>query len=363
MNYNEVLTAARGNIGPYCRACPVCNGAACKNQIPGPGAKGNGDVAVRNYNKWQEIRVNMDTLCENVTPDTTFDFAGRTLKLPVFAGAVGAVKLHYGEKYTDEEYNDILIQGCKEAGILGFTGDGTNPDVMVAAAKAIKKYDGCGIPTIKPWNYDTIMEKVSLVKDTGCPAVAMDIDAAGLPFLKNLTPPAGSKTTEELREIIDNLPGLDLIVKGVMTVSGAKKALQAGAWGIVVSNHGGRVLDGTPATAEVLADIVDAVGDSMWVFVDGGIRTGLDIFKALAIGADGVIIARPYVTAVYGGGVEGVKAYTDKLQAELADVMSMCGAATLDDINRDMIRHPDIKKKYEDDYFYYSHDTKPLFDE
>ncbi len=344
MNYSEVLANARGNIGPYCKACPVCNGVACKNQIPGPGAKGNGDVAIRNYNKWQEIRVNMDTLCENVTPDTTFEFAGRKLTLPVFAGPVGAVKLHYGEKYTDEEYNDILLEGCNEAGILGFTGDGTNPAVMAAAATAIKKYDGCGIPTIKPWNYDTIMEKVRLVKDTGCPAVAMDIDAAGLPFLKNMTPPAGSKTTKELAEIIDNLPGMDLIVKGVMTVAGAKKAKEAGAWGIVVSNHGGRVLDGTPATAEVLAEIAEAVDGEMWVFVDGGIRTGLDVFKALAMGADGVIIARPYVTAVYGGGREGVVAYTKKLQAELADVMAMCGAATLDDIDIKMLRHPDLKK-------------------
>ncbi len=364
MNYNEVLAAARGNIGPYCKACPVCNGVACKNQIPGPGAKGNGDVAIRNYNKWQEIRVNMDTLCENITPDTTFEFSGRKLRLPVFAGPVGAVKLHYGEKYTDEEYNDILLHGCKEAGILGLTGDGTNPAVMEAAAKAIKKYDDCGIPTIKPWNYDIIMEKLELVKDTGFPAVAMDIDAAGLPFLKNLTPPAGSKTVEELYDIVEkfeeNQKGL--ILKGIMTVSGAEKAMEAGAWGIVVSNHGGRVLDGTPATAEVLPEIVEAVDHNIWVFVDGGIRTGLDIFKALAMGADAVIIARPYVTAVYGGGVEGVKAYTDKLQAELSDVMAMCGAATLDDININMLRHPDLEK-YQHHIDIYSLDGPPLFDE
>ena len=75
----------------------------------------------------------------------------------------------------------------------------------------------------------------------------------------------------------------------------------------------------------------------MTILVDGGIRTGLDIFKALALGADGVIIARPYVTAVYGGAQEGVKVYTDKLKAELADIMSMCGAKTIKDINTDML--------------------------
>ncbi len=336
MNYNEVLAAARGNIGPYCKACPVCNGVACKNQIPGPGAKGNGDVAIRNYNKWQEIRVNMDTLCENITPDTSVELFGKKFDIPVFAGPVGAVKLHYGEKYTDEEYNDILISGAKDAGIAAFTGDGTNPDVMIAAAKAIKKYDGCGIPTIKPWNIDTIKEKFDLIKDSGCFAVAMDIDAAGLPFLKNMTPPAGSKSVRQMKEIVALSPA-PFIVKGVMTAAGAEKALEAGASAIVVSNHGGRVLDGTPATAEVLPAIVEAVGGKMTILVDGGIRTGLDIFKALALGADGVIIARPYVTSVYGGRQEGVKAYTEKLKAELADIMSMCGAATVADITKEML--------------------------
>lgn len=98
----------------------------------------------------------------------------------------------------------------------------------------------------------------------------MDIDAAGLPFLKNLTPPAGSKNVEELAEII-RAAGVPFIVKGVMTVKGAQKAKKAGAAAIVVSNHGGRVLDQCPATAEVLPEITDAVGGSMKILVDGGI--------------------------------------------------------------------------------------------
>ena len=71
--------------------------------------------------------------------------------------------------------------------------------------------------------------------------------------------------------------------------------------------------------------------------MDGGIRTGMDVFKALALGADGVLIARPFVTMVYGGGAEGVQVYVDKLKAELEDTMSMCGAHSLAEINRSMI--------------------------
>ena len=64
MDYNEVLETARTKIGTKCKACPICNGVACRNTMPGPGAKGIGDTAIRNYQKWQEIRVNMDTICE-----------------------------------------------------------------------------------------------------------------------------------------------------------------------------------------------------------------------------------------------------------------------------------------------------------
>lgn len=336
MTYQEVLQSARGQMGP-CKVCPVCDGRGCRNTIPGPGAKGVGDVAIRNYSAWQNVRVNMDTICASGTPDTSLSLFGHSYRIPVFAGPVGAVQLHYGTKYDDLTYNDILVAACRGSGILAFTGDGTNPAVMVAACKAIKAAEGFGIPTVKPWDANTIAEKMALVRDSGAFAVAMDIDAAGLPFLKNLNPPAGSKTVEELAQVIANAK-LPFIVKGIMTARGAEKAVQAGASAIVVSNHGGRVLDQTPATAEVLPEIVDAVAGRCAVLVDGGIRSGVDVFKALAMGATAVLIARPFVNAVYGGAAEGVQALVDKLEAELSDTMSMCGAHTLAEISRDMIR-------------------------
>ena len=339
MNYQDILTNARTCIGPYCKACPVCNGKACSNQVPGPGAKGVGDTAIRNYDAWTRIRINMDTINENVQPDTSFDFFGHTMKYPFFAGPVGAVKLHYGDKLDDVGYNNILVSACADAGIAAFTGDGTNPAVMKAACSSIKDKNGIGIPTVKPWDVNTLKEKFALVQDSGCFAVAMDIDAAGLPFLQNLQPPAGSKTVEELTDVV-RMAGKPFIIKGIMTVEAAKKAQAAGASGIVVSNHGGRVLDQCPASAEVLYEIAQAVGGSMKIFVDGGIRTGVDIFKALCLGADAVLIARPYVTAVYGGGEEGVAVYTQTLGAELVDTMKMCGAARLGDLSEKYLFRP-----------------------
>ena len=295
MTYSEVLEEARKCIGDKCKACPVCNGVACRNSIPGPGAKGSGTVAMRNFNAWQNIFVNMDTIYKNGSVDTSIEFFGKHFALPVFAGPVGSVNFHYGEKFDDLSYNHTLLTACANNGIVGFTGDGVNIKVMEGAAKSIAANNGIGIPTIKPWDSEELSEIVK---------------AAGVPF----------------------------IIKGIMTARGAEKALEAGASAIVVSNHGGRVLDGCPATAEVLPEIVSAVGGRMKIIVDGGVRSGTDIFKAIALGADSVIIARPFVTAVFGGGEEGVKVYIEKLKSELEDTMSMTGALKISDISRDMIR-------------------------
>ncbi|WP_461810284.1 alpha-hydroxy-acid oxidizing protein [Faecalimonas sp.] len=336
MVYNEVLEQARQEVGPYCKACPVCNGKACKNQMPGPGAKGIGDTAIRNYEKWKEIRLQMDTIGKNQKADTTLNIFGKTFRYPLFAGPVGAVNLHYGKKYNDESYNNILVSACAEAGIVAMTGDGVNDNVMKVATEAIRKANGIGIPTVKPWDMEKIKEKMQLADASGAFAVAMDIDAAGLPFLQAEKLGAGRKSVEELH-LIAKSTYAPFIVKGVMTVRGALKAEAAGADAIVVSNHGGRVLDQCPATAEVLEEIANAVKGKLKIFVDGGIRSGTDIFKAIALGADGVIICRPFVTALYGGGEEGVKLYINKIGQELTDAMEMCGANSLKDITKEMI--------------------------
>lgn len=336
MNYSECIKNARDKVGKFCKACEECNGRACKNSLPGPGAKGVGDVAIRNYDKWKEIRLLMDTIAKEEEIDTTVNLFGQSFSYPFFAGPVGAVKLHYGDCLDDIKYNDILVPACAEKGIVAFTGDGVDPAVMTAATEAIKKNGGRGIPTVKPWDEKTLSEKLAEVKNSGAFAVAMDVDAAGLPFLQGRTPPAGRKTVEELREIA-KAAEVPFIIKGVMSAKGAVKAKETGAAAIVVSNHGGRVLDGCAATAEVLEDIVSAVGGSMKVFVDGGIRSGADVFKALAMGADGVLIARPFVTAAYGGGKEGVSAYIDKIGSELRDAMKMCGVSKISEITRDCI--------------------------
>ncbi|MBO7136588.1 MAG: alpha-hydroxy-acid oxidizing protein, partial [Spirochaetaceae bacterium] len=121
MTYAEVLENAGKCMGKWCKACNVCNGKACGNQIPGPGSKGAGDTAFRNYSKWQEIRVNMDTIAENKPADTSFELFGKQFKFPFFAAPVGAVNVHYSDKYTDLSYNNVLVSACAQNGIAAFT--------------------------------------------------------------------------------------------------------------------------------------------------------------------------------------------------------------------------------------------------
>ena len=337
MKVEQILQKSRENMNDLCKSCPVCNGRACRNTIPGPGAKGSGTVAIRNYDAWKNIHLVMDTICE-ITPVSTQSYLfGHTFRLPVFAGPVGAVSMHYGDAYVDQTYNKVLVKACKDAGIMAFTGDGMDDQIMIGATQNIKENDGIGVPTIKPWAKEMVVEKLKLAKEADALAIAMDIDAAGLPFLKGFVPPAGRKNVKELKEIVQEID-VPFIVKGILSVKGALKAKEAGAAAIVVSNHGGRVLDDTPATADVLEEIVQAVGKDMTILVDGGIRSGQDIFKALALGADGVLIARPFVNMIYGAQEEGVKALVDQLEQELIDTMEMCGASTIQEITRDMVR-------------------------
>ena len=279
----------------------------------------------------------MDTIGGSGAADTSAEFFGKTFRYPYFAGPMAGVRASYGDKYSDKDYYDIVVKSCRDNGIASFTGDGPDPAFHESGVSAVAAAGGIGIPTIKPWNMQTVKDKIDLCKKAGSFAIAMDIDAAAVPFIRNTTPPGGSKTVSELKEII-GYAEVPFILKGIMTVKGALKALEAGAAGIVVSNHGGRVLDQCAATAEVLADIAEELkGSGMKILVDGGIRSGMDVFKALALGADGALICRPFAPMVYGAGEEGVKLYIEKLGSELAETMVLCGAKDVSCISRDMV--------------------------
>lgn len=329
MDIQSLWQQAKPHMGEYCHACPICNGKACQNAIPGPGAKGSGTMAIRNFEAWTDYDLVMDAINDVQVPDTHFDLFGKTLLAPIIIGPIGAVASHYSDLYDEKTYNEAMVCQAQANGIIAMTGDGLNDAIMQDAAQAIRQQNGYGIPTIKPWDQTKVKEKIDLIASANPIAWAMDVDASGLPFLKTAT----SKSVSDLKELV-SYTQIPLIVKGVLSAKTAQKALEAGAKAILISNHGGRVLDHTRPTAHVIEEVKAVVQDQALILVDGGIRDGQTIFKALALGADGVVIARPFVTALYGGGLD---VYTQYLIEGLQDTMKLCGAKSLASIDRSMI--------------------------
>jgi L-lactate dehydrogenase (cytochrome) len=128
-----------------------------------------------------------------------------------------------------------------------------------------------------------------------------------------------------------------LVLKGILDVEDAEEAAKTGAQAIVVSNHGGRQLDGAPSSIEVLPEIADAVGSKLEIMFDGGIRTGMDVMRALALGAKSCMIGRAYAYGLGAGGQEGVAKAIDILAKELMTTMGLCGVNTIAEIDENVI--------------------------
>lgn len=130
---------------------------------------------------------------------------------------------------------------------------------------------------------------------------------------------------------------LPVFLKGILHPQDARKAIEIGAQGIIVSNHGGRQLGQVIPTIHALPEVVDAIDSKIPVLMDGGIRSGADILKALLLGANGVLIGRPILWGLATGGVEGVAGVIGQLNRELKQVMMLCGVSSLDDKDRSQV--------------------------
>lgn len=153
-----------------------------------------------------------------------------------------------------------------------------------------------------------------------------------------LRPDAGA--TWEIVDRVRETAGLPVIVKGVLTAEDARRAVDHGAAGVVVSNHGGRQLDGAGASLDALPEVVAAVDSRAEVYLDGGVRRGVDILVALARGAHGVGIGRPILWALAVGGSAGVERYLAQLKSELAVGMALIGRRTIGEIDRSLLDRP-----------------------
>ena len=342
MTYEEVRNRAREMMRPRCYVCPECNGRGpCIGLGPGFGGMGANRGFQANYDSLAAVQLNSRGVHGVHVPDTSIDFFGTKISLPVIAAPTGGTTYNMGGKLTEEEFVTAICEGCTKAGTLGAVADGIGDPLPVFEKRLdTLKSLGCkAIVGLKPRLNKDIIARMRLAEKAGVVALTIDLDSAGRAARATKGQTVEPKTLEQLKELV-KASRLPLLFKGIMTPDEAELCVQAGAAGIVVSNHGGRTLADTPGTAAVLPRIADVVKGRCFIMVDGTVARGTDVEKYIALGAQCTLAGRHFVRAAHGGLADGVKLFADRLQSELAVAMTLTGAQRVADINRKMIVMP-----------------------
>ena len=327
-----------------CWVCRLCDGSNCASGVPGMGGVGKMESFRDNSRALAELQILPRYIREEVEVDSSLELFGRKFEYPIMAAPMTGVLSNMNGVFSDEyEFARMMLQACKGNGSIAWLGDGASPDKYLSILKALKETQGFGILICKPRADKAAIEKrFRLAKEIGLLALGMDIDALSFKTMQLRKQATLARNAEELKEIRDMSP-LPFILKGIMSVADAEAALEIGADAIVVSNHGGRVLDEMPGTARVLPEIVRAVGKEIPVLADGGVRSGQDAFKFLALGAKAVLVGRPAAIALVGGREKALQYLFSNYASELRKTMQLCGLSELSEIDSSYLlaRHTD----------------------
>ncbi len=292
---------------------------------------------------------------------------GRTMTFPMLLAPVA----HQGLAHADAELGSALAAASQGAGFVLSTQSSVSLETVAAAVRDDPERGPLWFQLYWPHDGGFLRELLGRVENAGFEAIVLTVDAptrgardrerragfqvpAGLQVnLAGLGPrparPMSARQSPLFDDLLCDAPTWDdlttlrglttlpILLKGVLRSDDARQAIAAGAAGLVVSNHGGRTLDTAVATARALPRIVDAVAGAVPVLVDGGIRRGTDVLKALALGADAVLVGRPQVHALTVAGAQGVAHMIRLLRDELEIAMALCGCATLADIEPSLL--------------------------
>jgi 4-hydroxymandelate oxidase len=298
-------------------------------------------------------------------PDLGVSLLGRRLALPVLVAPTAFHRLAHpdGERAT--------ARACAAAGTIMIAAMASTVAIEEIVAAARERAPDAPAPWFQLYmqpDLDFTAAIARRAQAAGCAALVLSVDSPALGRrerdLRNgfLDLPEGM-CCENLREItpgrapgaprpivfspdlswehidgLRNLTSLPIVVKGIAHPDDARLAVERGAAGVIVSNHGGRQLDGAPASLELLPAIAEAVGDKVPVLLDGGIRRGSDVIKALALGARAVAIGRPVLWGLAVDGEAGVQQALEMLRAEIARTLMLCGCASLREVRRELVR-------------------------
>lgn len=277
----------------------------------------------------EKVRLRMRVIHGLKTADTKVKIFGQTLETPIVVAPFATMtRVH-------PEAEIAIAKGAEKAGAMMFLGSASSSSINQIVANT-------HTPIV--WNGEPMQDRKKLLtsiheaEKAGCCAIGLCVDdSMGIKIKERLIlPPNTSLSREAIKEIRQET-SLPFFVKGIMTVEDALAAVEAGVDAIVVSNHGGRVLDYCQASIEVLPQIIQAVAGKIEVLVDGGFRRGTDVLKALALGATGVIVGRPMIWGLAVAGAEGVARVLQILNTELIRAMVLTNAPDLSQVPRNTV--------------------------
>lgn len=322
-------------------------------------ASGAGDEVTVGWNReaWNRIPIRPRVLADVARLDTRLTLLGRELPFPILLAPSAYHRAVHpeGERAT--------ARGAGAAGAAWVVSTGTNTPIEEIAREASAPL---WFQLYVQSDRGFTAELVRRVEDAGCEALCLTVDTpvlgarnrqsragfrlpdgVGVPYYSDVNTGRRRLDTSEKGVLtwddvawLRGIARVPVLLKGILTAEDAQRSVEAGVEGIIVSNHGGRNLDTLPATAEMLPEVVERVAGRLPVLVDGGIRRGTDVLKALAMGADAVLVGRPYLYGLAVEGAEGVRRTVEILRRELELAMALAGRASLAEIDAALLGTP-----------------------
>lgn len=335
----EIERVARKKFNPkYCWVCKVCDGVHCASSVPGMGGRGNGAAFRDNLYALAEYIITPNYLSEatveTAEPNITLELFGKTFNAPLLTAPITGSVTNLGGSITEWEYAIETGAACKRLNLLPLFGDGASPNKYRVGLYALETLN-TGCPVFKPRaDQKELIKRIQEAEKKGAIAWGMDIDGISFKTLELKNVRTNRKSLAEIKELAQS-SSLPFFLKGILSLQDAELACEAKASAIIVSNHGGRVMESAPGSARVLPKISAFVRKNypgVKILADGGIRSGGDIFKMLALGADAVLVGRPVAIYTVAYGRVGVEALFCRYLEEFVQILKLCGIKNLSEI-------------------------------
>ncbi len=333
---------AREKLRGLCGAYSICDGSRDRRCVGqkfgkpiGLGGAGQGNTFNANYMALQKYRLKTRLVKAHHEPEMSMTIFGKEIVAPIMGCSMSGVKASMNDAIPEEDFYRGLLRGAQAFGTIGLVGNTAAVEDHLGI-DMVKENAGWGIAVFKPQSQERLFELIKIAEACNAPAIGCDLDGCGSTIWAAKGKPVYRKSQQELQELVD-CTETPVFFKGIMCVEDAGAVVDSGAAGLYVSNHGGRVIDCGQGVADVLPEIADEFKDKITIMADGAVRTGFDVLKILALGADTAHIGRPLLRMSISGGSEAVQMYYNYVKSDLRRAMIMTGCDTLKDVSRSIL--------------------------